>query len=278
MSDRDYWRDTEGRPSGFWATYPATKAILIGLAGVHVVMKVIAAVDPPTAYAIFDFLALSPADVLRRLHVWQLVTYAVLHTRIWHLLVNALGIWFFGRLVEQRLGTRRYLTFALGTVVAGSLGFLLLAALQDRTNPMIGASAFDFGALVLAAFWYPRLVILVFFVLPAPLWAAAALFAFIEAMMLLEQSDGIAHAAHLGGALYAFVYHRYGDRFDGLFSALDRWQAKRRLRHADEDRRAAEKLRGEVDRILDKVNRDGMTALTDAERRALKEASARLRR
>jgi len=161
--------------------------------------------------------------------------------------------------VEQRLGTRRYLTFALGSVVAGSLGFLLLAAVEDRTSPtspMIGASAFDFGALVLAAFWYPRLVILVFFVLPAPLWAAAALFAFLEAMMLLEQ-DGIAHAAHLGGALYALLYHRFGARFEGLFSALDRWQAKRRLRHADEARRAAERLRGEVDRILDKVNREG---------------------
>jgi membrane associated rhomboid family serine protease len=272
--DRDYWRDNEGRPSTFWSMYPATKAILIGLAAIYLGMRLAGRAGED---AITDLLALSPKDVLQRFRVWQLVTYCVVHGSVWHLFFNGLGIWFFGRLVEQRLGVRRYLMFALGTVVTGSLGFLLLAAFEDRTSSMVGASAFDFGALVLAALWYPRMTILVFFVLAMPLWLAASIFAFLEVATLLDH-DGIAHAAHLGGALYAFLWFRYGERFAGLLAGLDRWQERRRRRRAEAEHRQAEQLRGEVDRILDKVNREGMAALTDAERRALKDASARLRR
>jgi membrane associated rhomboid family serine protease len=279
MSDRDYWRDAEGRPSGFWATYPATKAILIGLAGIHLLMAMIASANPEAASAISRFLTLRPSDVIRRLHVWQLVTYAILHAPgIGHLLWNCVGIYFFGRLVEQRIGTRRYLLFALACVVAGGLGFLLLSAIQDTRFAMIGASGFDFGVLILCALWYPRLTVLVMFFFPAPLWALAAVYGFAEVYMLFQRSDSIAHAAHVAGGLYALVYYRYGDRIDGIGSAFDRWRAQRHWRRQQAQRRAADELRGEVDRILDKVNREGMAALSDEERRILKEASERLRR
>jgi len=279
MSERDYWRDTEGRPSGFWATYPATKAILIGLAGIHLMMAMIASANPQAASAISRLLALRPSDVLGRLYVWQLVTYALLHAPgIGHLLWNCIGIFFFGRLVEQRIGTRRYLFLALGCVVAAALGFLLLSVIQDTRMPMIGASGFDFGVLVLCALWYPRMTVLVMFVFPAPLWALATVFGFLEVYMLFQGWDGIAHAAHVAGGLYGLLYYRYGDRIDNVASAFDRWRARQRFRRQQAERRAADELRGEVDRILDKVNREGMASLTDKERRLLKEASERLRR
>jgi membrane associated rhomboid family serine protease len=216
--------------------------------------------------------------VLEGLRVWQLVTCALFHGSLFHLLVNCLGIWIFGRLVEERIGARRYLLFALGTVLSASLAFLLLAALRDERLPMIGASGFDFGVMVLCAFWYPRLTLLLFFVLPVPLWAAALLFVVIEATLLLERGGGIAHSAHLGGALYGFLYYRYGGGIERILGGFETWQARRRQREADESRRDEEELRRQVDRILDKVNREGMAALSDGERRFLKEASQRLRR
>ena len=144
--------------------------------------------------------------------------------------------------------------------------------------PMIGASGIDFGLVVLCAFWYPWLHVRLYFLLSCPLWVLAAVYVFAEAMMLLEAGGGVAHSAHLGGALYGFLYYRFVGEFDQLFAVVGRWQARRRQRRLELDRRVHEALRGEVDRILDKVNREGMSALTEAERRALKEASARLRR
>jgi len=195
-----------------------------------------------------------------------------------HLLWNCLGILIFGRLVEQRLGMARYLRFLLGAQLTASLGFLLLSSIQSTVVPMIGASGVDFGLLVLCAFWYPNLQIYVFFILRAPLWIAAALFVFIEAMMLFERGGGIAHSAHLAGAIYGFVYYRWVGEFDQLFAFLGDWQRKRNQKRLELERRRREALRGQVDAILDKVNREGMAALTDDERRILKEASERLRR
>jgi membrane associated rhomboid family serine protease len=277
MSERDYWRDTGDRPSGFWATYPATKAILIGLAAIHLLKSMIGAADPAAYTAIERLLALSKEDVLGRLRIWQLVTYALLHGGTFHLVFNCLTILFFGRLIEQRIGTQRYVLFAVGSVITAAFGFLLLAKIEGNVGRMIGASGFDFAVLVLAALWYPRLTVMVMFVFPAPLWALALVFGFIEVSMLFDQ-DGVAHSAHVAGGLYGLIYYRYGGRIDGIFSALDRWRAKQRRHRLEQERRETEALRGEVDRILDKVNREGMAALTDAERRALKEASERLRR
>lgn len=279
MSDRDYWREGAGGSTGFWASYPATKAILIGLAGIHLAMAMVASADLGLHSAIQRFLALSPTDVLGRFRVWQLATYALLHAPgIGHLFWNCVGIYFFGRLVEQRIGTTRYLLFALGTVVAGGLGFLLLSAIQGTRMPMIGASGLDFGVLILAALWYPSMTVLVMLFLPAPLWALATVLGFIGVYSLFREADGIAHAAHVAGGLYGLLYWRYGDRIGGIASAIERWRAQHRWRKQQAQRRAAEELRGEVDRILDKVNREGMAALTDEERRVLKEASERLRR
>jgi hypothetical protein len=143
---------------------------------------------------------------------------------------------------------------------------------------MIGASGIDFGLVVLAAFWYPRLQIMLFFLLAAPLWLAASIWIFIEAMMLLESADSVAHSAHLGGALYGFIYYRFVGEFDQLFAFMHDWRRKRQERQLESQRRVREELRGEVDRILDKVNREGMAALTEEEKRALKDASSRLRR
>jgi len=278
MSDRDYWRDTTGRPSGFWATYPATKAVVIGLVGVHVVLTLLAGADRQAYYSVQDALALSREGTLRDLRVWQLVTCALVHVGVWHLVWNAFGILIFGRIVEQRLGMAKFLRFLLGAQLTASLGFLFLSSIQDTVMPMVGASGIDFGLLVLCAFWYPNLQILLFFVLAVPLWIAAALFVFIEVMMLFEQGGGIAHSAHLGGALYGLIYYRFVGEFDQVFHALDGWKAKRKRQRLEDTRRADAELRGEVDRILDKVNREGMTALTQKEKRVLKEASERLRR
>lgn len=153
MSDRDYWRYASGR-SAFWATYPATKAILIGLPAIHLLLAVIASTNSGVASAISGFLTLRPSDVVGRFYVWQLVTYSLLHAQgIGHLFWNCVGIFFFGRLVELRIGTRRYLLFALSCVVAAGLGFLLLSAIQETRTGMIGASGFDFGVLILCALW-----------------------------------------------------------------------------------------------------------------------------
>ena len=283
MADRDYMRADFGSGGGFrhpfWQTYPGTKGIVIGLVGIHVVMALIGATSPRTYDAIHHFLLLQPELALKKLYIWQLVTCGLFHERgIWHLLMNCLMIYIFGRMVERRLGLRRLLLFALATQVTASLAFLLESAVLDQTYPMLGASGYALGVTVLAALWFPHTPVLPSFVLSVPLWVVATIIVISDYLYMLQMPGGVAHSAHLGGAAYAFIYWKYGGGVERVFDAIDNMADRQRIKR---ERKAAKKeaeLRREVDRILDKVNRDGMAALSDEERRFLKEASEKLRR
>jgi len=282
MTDRDYMRrgyDGSAPRNPFWATYPATKGLLIGLVAIHVLMAMLKASAPDAWLWIWRVLSLQPDLVLNKFFIWQLATAALLHAQgMWHLLLNCIIIFFFGRIVEQRLGMKRYLLFCLGATVTASLFYLLWGVLRTDLHPMLGASGLGMGLLALAALWYPHMTVLLFFVLPMPLWILAIALLVIELLQALSADSNIAHTAHLGGALYGWIYYRYGARIDSLFRAIDRNSNERRRKK--ERRRAEEEqeLRCRLDLILDKVNKEGMPALSDEERRFLKRASARLRR
>jgi membrane associated rhomboid family serine protease len=74
---------------------------------------------------------------------WRLITAAFLHYGPFHLLLNMLALWWFGSLLEQRIGSGRYLLLYLVSGLAGSAGALLL----DPTVPTVGASGAIFGIL-----------------------------------------------------------------------------------------------------------------------------------
>ena len=121
------------------------------------------------------------------------------------------------------------------------------------------------------------MLVLLFFVFPVKLWVLAVIVVLIDVIGLLSTQGDVAHAAHLGGALYGYLYFRYGSRVRGVFDAIDRHADKRAAQNELKRRGQEAELRLEVDRILDKINRDGESALTDEERRFLKEASRKLR-
>src|SRR5262249_24958327 len=80
----------------------------------------------PDPYSFTNFFLL---DTPRAWHgeVWRLLTYGFLHSTDFplHIVFNMLALWFTGRAIEERLGTREFLVFyLLGIVVAGG-AFLL---------------------------------------------------------------------------------------------------------------------------------------------------------
>jgi membrane associated rhomboid family serine protease len=282
MGDRDYFHhdfDTgHHRPSSFFATHRGTKFAIIALAVIHIAMAILQRASFESYNAVVDALALSPEGLLGG-KIWQLVTYAFLHDQggLWHILINCLVLWWFGTMVEGRLGTKRFVYFCLSAAAIGGLAFVAWGLITGAANPVIGASGVTMALLVLAACWYPHTPILFMFVLRMPLWVAAAVFVGLDLLNALTLTvSTVAYTAHLGGAAWGWIFYRYGGRIEGVFGKIDRMadkvekkkQRKRETRDRD--------LRLEVDRILDKVNREGMTALTDEERKFLKSASKKL--
>jgi membrane associated rhomboid family serine protease len=252
--------------------------------------------DAYLGYPIYKYLALSH-EGLREGYVWQLLTFQFLHGGPMHLLFNLLGIYFFGRPVEERLGKVGMLRLYLVSGIVGGLLQALLGWLLPRYFgfPVVGASAAVYGLITAFGMLDPEGVILLFFILPLrakyfPIIAAAIALFYI----LVPTQTAIAHAAHLGGILGGYAYLRWGALLASLFRArpiirpklrprelmrvsapkMASWQ--RVKRDESDDLPPSEFISREVDPILDKISQQGIHSLTPRERQILQAARAKM--
>lgn len=124
-----------------------------------------------------------------------------------HLLLNSIGLLFFGQTVERLIGTKRYTYLFLGAgVVAGIAQVLLMKLLFNESNPALGASGALQGVMGTLVILAPTLTVLVFFVIPAPLWALVILYVLLDIVGFITPGGGIANAAHLVGLAVGLAY------------------------------------------------------------------------
>ena len=144
---------------------------------------------------------------------WQLVTYAFLHANLAHIGLNMWALFLFGRDVERTLGARHYILLYFAAVVSAAIVQLaaVTATRHAGISPTIGASGGIFGVLLAFGVLYPRrTVMLLFPPIPMPAWLLVMVFGLIElANGVLGTEAGVAHFAHLGGMLGAYLELRY---------------------------------------------------------------------
>ncbi|TWT48086.1 Rhomboid protease GluP [Rubripirellula amarantea] len=154
--------------------------------------------------------------------VWRLVTSAFCHDRfgIWHLLFNMLFLFWFGSRLENMYGPREFALFYFASAIAASVAFIALGFYTGDMTPAIGASGAIWGVLVLYAIHYPYERIRIYFLFPIEIrWLVLLYFVFDLHPVLLTLSgdamhSGVAHAAHLGGAVFGFGYFKAGWRLE----------------------------------------------------------------
>ncbi|MCE7973571.1 MAG: rhomboid family intramembrane serine protease [Leptolyngbya sp. PLA1] len=232
---------------------------------------------------------------LFKLEVWRAVTFQFLHASITHLLFNMLGLYFFGGMVEQYLGSKRYLAFYLVCGIAGALAYLLLnvagyVALDffgttkipgllynASTTPLVGASAGVFGVILACAFISPNSIVqLIFPPIPMKLRTMAFVYVGIAVLTVLFGGHNAGgEAAHLGGAVAGFFLIRRPHLLRDFFDVFTDSRKKSPERPPEVRATAARPpVRDEeVDRILAKVSAEGLHSLTAAERESLRRAS-----
>jgi membrane associated rhomboid family serine protease len=149
---------------------------------------------------------------IRHGQVWRLITFQFLHASVGHLIMNMLGLFFFGLIVEGQFGSRRYLMFYLMCGMAGALMYVLLWAcgilIGNADVPMVGASAGVFGVLMAAAHIAPQMEIWIW-LMPVQLrvlaWVAMGMA--LYAVLTTGMNAG-GEAAHLGGGILGFLLIR----------------------------------------------------------------------
>jgi membrane associated rhomboid family serine protease len=160
---------------------------------------------------------------------WQLITYSFLHdpASIVHIVLNLYALYAFGGEIERTLGTRRFVWMYGAAVLAAGITQLIVVTMSMhagiRPVPTLGASGGVFGVLLSFGLLFPhRRVMLVIPPIPMPAWVLVTAYAGIElANGVFGSRTGIAHFAHLGGmvgafiALSAFGYKRFQDKRRG---------------------------------------------------------------
>ncbi|MBM4033163.1 MAG: rhomboid family intramembrane serine protease [Planctomycetes bacterium] len=222
-----------------------------------------------------EYLGVVPRQVVERLHVWQVFTYMFLHStladHILHIIINMLFLYWFGTELEWMLGRWRFLALYLGGGTAGGVAFAVTQYLARAQSPAIGASAAVMAVLVVYAIHFPNRTIYLFYFIPmAVKWFALGAIALDLLYSVTAYADGVAHTAHLGGALYGFLHWRLGPRLAQYFDSVGDRQREREAR-----RRAADERR--LDDLLAKITREGFDALSRREREFLTEQSRRRR-
>jgi membrane associated rhomboid family serine protease len=222
-----------------------------------------------------------PADFLRApWQFWRVLTYGFLHSQqdVAHILFNMIGLWVFGRDLETVYGKAELLRIYLVSIVVAGLAWAA-SVLFTASGPLVGASGGVMCLLILFVLHFPHRTLLFMGLVPVPAWALGAVYVLID-VLGITNDDLVAHVAHLGGAAFGFVYFRSGLNIGRLvpqrlsMSAL-RLRPRLKIHNPDEEER---KLSQHVDRILEKISREGEASLSKGERRTLEEASRRYQR
>jgi rhomboid family protein len=292
--DRDYYRTapTGGLMSG---VAPVCKWLIAINVAVYILQLM--AGDRPGG--ITDWLVLARGPIVGQFQVWRLLTYAFCHDpdTIWHILGNMWFLWICGSQIEPIYGPREFLRFYLTSAVLSGLAFLIFELAVGRNAPLLGASGAVMAVTMVCAMYYPTMKIIVMFVLPIELRWLVTLYVIIGTYFMTSQLGGrdsldqVAHATHLGGLLYGYLYKRFDLRYARLLAGwswpqlrrLARTAARRkpdsvRIYEPPEERVPTPELSRRVDEILEKISAQGESSLTESEREVLKEASRRYKK
>jgi membrane associated rhomboid family serine protease len=227
----------------------------------------------------------STFKALAELQVWRFITFQFLHHDVNHLFFNMLGLFFFGGLVENYLGRKRYLAYYLTTGTCGAFLYLVLNLLgqsglhvpalliNDISTPLIGASAGVFGVLMAGAYVAPNAMVLFLFILSMRMATLVYALVGVAALTLISSGPNAGgEAAHLGGAISGFFLIRNTHVLRDIISVFSfgarSGGGPKRVVH-----RSARPSQVEIDRILEKVSERGLDSLSDSERRTLHRAS-----
>ena len=156
---------------------------------------------------LFPLLALDPWAVTRQHEVWRLFTYMFVHDyrSIMHILFNMLTLWMFGVPVAREMGEGGFLRLYLLSGLFAGLCSLVFYGATGNPTVIVGASGAIYALLVAFAIFFPEQQLLMFFLFPVPVRYAVIIMGAIS-MLLINSGDGVAHVAHLGGALFAWIY------------------------------------------------------------------------
>jgi hypothetical protein len=231
------------------------------------------------AGSFLDVLAFDSAQVLPGGRLWQIATYAFVHSPsalIWFA-IEMYMLFAFGREVERFIGRRAFIALYVLLLFVPPM-LLSIWGLWQRTG-LAGSATIHFAVFIAFAAIYPNVEL---FLRVLAKWMALIFTAAYSLQLLAYHVWSQLVVLWVSVALaYAFVQLRSATpEFARLTNWTSRWRSKRSLRvvPAPTGRRVVEpeNIYEAIDPVLDKISKSGIGSLTASERRALDRARNRL--
>lgn len=211
----------------------------------------------------FPLFGLVPKLVWSEFMIWQPFTYIFFHGGIWHVLINMFVLWMFGSELERLWGKNRFLRFFFITGVGSGI-ITMLFSLQS-TVPIVGASGAVYGVLLAYGLTYPNRRVYLYGIIPIKsLWFVfgIGLVAFMSSFNNISQ---VSHLTHISGMFIGYLLLKKTFNLSEAVFIIRKKILEHRIQKKEKYIYKQYQIEKDVNRILDKINREGYNSLTEEE-------------
>jgi membrane associated rhomboid family serine protease len=228
----------------------------------------------------FRLFGLVPNVFISELMLWQPFTYMFFHAPYYssvgisHILLNMLGLWVFGRELEQAWGKSKFLKYYFLTGIGSGLITYLFQINSD--NPVIGASGAVYGILLAYGISFPNRMLYIWGLIPVRSIWLVVIMGSIAFFGLLGRADGISHVTHISGMFIGYMLLKKKWKLAEIIFAMRKKTVEFQVQRK-EDRAIKKKyINRDIDIILEKIKEVGFSGLSNEEQSKLYEASKNL--
>ena len=228
----------------------------------------------------FRLFGLVPSTFVSDLMLWQPFTYMFLHAPFYssvgisHILLNMLGLWVFGRELEQAWGKTHFLKYYFITGVGSGLITYLFQMGSD--SPVIGASGAVYGVLLAYGVSYPNRMLYIWGIIPVKSMWLVIIMGSIAFFGVLGNADGISHVTHISGMVIGYFLLKKRWRWKDVLFAIRKKTIEFQVQRHEEKDIKVNMLQKDIDMILEKIQKLGFSGLSDEEKSKLYEASKKM--
>lgn len=225
----------------------------------------------------FRLFGLVPSTFISDLMLWQPFTYLFFHAPFYssvgisHILLNMLGLWVFGRELEEAWGKTKFLRYYFTTGIGSGLITYFFQISSD--NPVIGASGAVYGILLAYGISYPNRMLYIWGLIPVRSLWLVIIMGSIAFFGLLGNADGISHVTHISGMFIGYVLLKKKWRWRDIWFAIRKKTIEFQVQRYEEKSIKKKMLQKDIDVILEKIQKVGFIGLSDKEKSKLYEAS-----
>ena len=225
----------------------------------------------------FRLFGLVPSTFISDLMLWQPFTYMFFHAPFYssvgisHILLNMLGLWVFGRELEEAWGKTKFLRYYFTTGIGSGLITYFFQISSD--NPVIGASGAVYGILLAYGISNPNRMLYIWGLIPVRSMWLVIIMGSIAFFGLLGNADGISHVTHISGMFIGYVLLKKKWRWRDIWFAIRKKTIEFQVQRYEENSIKKKMLQKDIDVILEKIQKVGFIGLSDKEKSKLYGAS-----